>query len=1004
MNVFKHTLKYRGRISKEALSVLAALAVSQPSFAAEDKAADEEKMEKISVTGSRIKKATYESANPTTILSKDAITNRSHTNLADALNELPAFSPTGNSATGSQSRFSVGQNFVDFLGMGSQRTLTLVNGRRFVSSNAPTNLSGANPGSQVDLNLIPTALIERVETISIGGAPIYGSDAIAGTVNIILKKDFEGFEIDAQYGEATEGDAEKYRIQGIAGFNFDENRGNFTISAEYNDEKGLLMSDRDFTNDYYWFFDNPENTGVNDGIADKIYGKGRTISVVSPTGIPSMASFFPTDAFGFPNTVRDENGNQLQFGSDGRLTPINFGEGSGHPFFNYGGDGLRLQDYQQIKSPIERSLINALFTYELNENTTLSGELNYADTSADSLGTTSFYQSSIFMGTDQDALSVASDNAYLHPDDLAVLRNNGLGMFGEQFYIHKVLGNFSDGSVAGNDNELFRGVIALDGYFTYADRDFDWSMSVNYGKTESRSSGLELLNQEFYQAADAVIDPGTGEAVCRVNLTPETADPNCVAMNVFGDQISQQAVDYFITRSVSDAKITQKIFSASLAGELFENWAGSVAFAVGFEHREEDSKFTPDSLLTSELTRSPALKGVAGGFETDELFVEFEVPLVDSANSIPGISDSSFNAAIRYVDHSLTGGDTTWTTGLKGTFDVPVLEQDLSYRANFTHSIRSPSIVESYLPTQQVFRAAADPCHNQNIDKGPNPELRRANCIAHAQQLGVSDYDPATFNSFIVNSQQLGETSGNQELQNEVADSWTLGLIYSPSFLEGANLSVDYVNISIEDSIQQLALEEIMGACYDSPSLDNNLCQNFTRNENFQVSAFVDGYENAGEFELEALQFEFDYVLQTGEILPGDLQVNASAYHIIKHEFSVTGFDQNNLKGEIGTSDWRGLINLNYQQNSFNYSWQARYIGSAVNDNNDFADTRDKNPDSVWYHNATIRYDANDDLSIRLTINNIFDKKSYTGVESFTAVSAYDVIGTTWQFGANYKF
>jgi outer membrane receptor protein involved in Fe transport len=991
------------KFNKITLAICAALTYSQPSLAFEAKNAEED-VEKITVTGSRIKKATYESPNPTTVLSKDALTSRSHTNLADGLNELPAFSPTGSSPSGSQSRFSVGQNFVDFLGMGSQRTLTLVNGRRFVSSNAPTNLSGANPGSQVDLNLIPTALIERVETISIGGAPIYGSDAIAGTVNIILKNDFEGFEFDAQYGEATEGDAEKYRLQGIAGFAFDDNRGNFTISAEYNDEKGLMMADRDFTNDYYTFFDNPENTGVNDGIPDLIYGQGRVISVVSPTGIPSVANFFPLDAFGFPNTIRDADGNQLHFGANGRLTPINFGDPSGHPFFNYNGEGLRLQDYQQIRSPIERTLVNGLFSYDVNNNTTLSGEFNYADTSADSLGTTAFYQSSIFMGTDQDALTISSDNAYLHPEDLATLRANGLGMFGEQFYLHKVLGTYSNGSVAGTDNELMRGVIALDGYFTYADRDFDWNVSVNYGKTESESRGIELLNKEFYQAADAVIDPVTGEAVCRVNLDPATSDPNCVPMNVFGDQVTQEAMSYFITQSFSNAEVTQKVFSASIAGDLFESTAGSAAFALGYEHREEDSEFIPDSLLTSDLTRSPAMEKVIGGFETDEFFIEFEIPLIDSHMGILGFDKATFNGAIRYVDHSLAGGDTTWTAGLKGIFNLPLFEQDLSYRTNFTRSIRAPSIVESFLPTQQVFRSAGDPCDSRNIDKGGNPDVRRANCIADAAQSGYGDYNPDNFDSFITNSNQLGETSGNSNLENEVADSWTFGLVYSPSILETVNLSVDYVNISIEDSIQQLVIEDILEACYDTPDLASDLCNNFTRNDNFQITSFMDGYENAGTFELEGLQFEFDYLLAGGDFLPGDLKINASAYHVIKHEFSITGFDQNNLKGEIGTSDWRGLINLHYQQNSWSYSWQARYVGSAVNDNNDFADTRDQNPDSVWYHNATVSYEANEQLNLRLTINNIFDKKAYDGVDSFTAVSAYDVIGSTWQFGVKYRF
>ena len=240
--------------SKRKLGLFVALATcGAGSFSAPVYAADEEAMEEVVVTGSRIPRTGFDTMLPANVISSEFMERRGYTNVADALNEVTSFGGVGSGFQGGegdpddsdQNSFSTGQNFVNFFGLGSQRTLTLVNGRRFVSSSAPSLFTNQNPGVQVDLNTIPTSMVERVETVSVGGAPIYGADAIAGTVNIILKDDFEGLEISTSYGEAMDnGDMGETTFNLLYGGSFDNGRGSLVVGLEINDREGIIQADR----------------------------------------------------------------------------------------------------------------------------------------------------------------------------------------------------------------------------------------------------------------------------------------------------------------------------------------------------------------------------------------------------------------------------------------------------------------------------------------------------------------------------------------------------------------------------------------------------------------------------------------------------------------------------------------------------------------------------------------------------------------------------------------
>ena len=339
----------------------------------------------IVVTGSRIARPNFDTNAPAVIIDSEEIENRGLETLGQAINEQPSFGVPGSSPVGGQGgSFGSGQSFVNFLGLGSQRTLVLVNGRRFVSSNTATIFGPAASGLQVDLNTINTRLVERIETIAIGGAPIYGSDAIAGTINVITRQDFEGFEIDGQYGIAERGDAANYRIRGLWGANFSGGRGNVLVFGEYNKGEGLLLNDRERTRRSLFYrrcnpgsqfnqclFENRRIPYVSE--AGVVTVGGDVFGLNFPLSPDDQVLVFGAEGFGFSAT--DAQGNPLQFDAAGNLIPIDFGQPIGLPStFSIdfsGGNGFNLTNTQQLLTDTERYNVTLLANYQLTDNVRL---------------------------------------------------------------------------------------------------------------------------------------------------------------------------------------------------------------------------------------------------------------------------------------------------------------------------------------------------------------------------------------------------------------------------------------------------------------------------------------------------------------------------------------------------------------------------------------------------------------------------------------------------------
>jgi len=608
----------------------------------------------IVVTGSRIARPNFETLQPAVVINSAEIEARGFETLGQAINEQPAFgvpgaSPVGNAQGGS---FGSGQSFVNFLGLGDQRTLTLVNGRRFVGSNTASIFGPTAAGTQVDLNTINTKLVDRVETIAIGGAPIYGSDAIAGTVNVILKRDYEGLDVDGQMGISERGDARNYRVRVLAGHNFLDGRANLTASAEFNKGEGLLLNDRKITRQSLFEGDCPADSPHSVCVFPN-----RRIPSVSEGGVPiaswlvfgiplspeqaSDVQFFgfpDVDGNGVPGTMNDVmtafgfpggqdsvidpvTGLPMQFDNNGNLVPIDFGTRIGGPgSLNIdfsGGNGFNIANTGQLLTDTKRYNFNLLGSFNITDNVRLFGEGWYSYSKGTNLRNQPVYNSGLFgdPGTPDGNIAIRLDNPFLSQQARDIIEANLIQNpfydqdFCDQFYPGEAcfqLGRANTDLVSGratSTTNLYRFVLGLDGSFTIGDRKFDWEVVGNYGRSKTEGRERVLVQQNFANAVDAV-DEGVfnggapnGNIICRpgyVNAAIDTFNSTCSPLNLFGSgNVSQEALDYVTTEANPTGINKQKVFTASVNGPIFDLPGGDLGIALGFEHRKESTHFEP---------------------------------------------------------------------------------------------------------------------------------------------------------------------------------------------------------------------------------------------------------------------------------------------------------------------------------------------------------------------------------------------------------------------------
>jgi len=1010
------------------------LAQDKPATGDEAEKSEVKELEPIIVTGTRIKRAGFDTLEPAVVVSADYIKDRGLTNVADALNEIPGFG-VGVTPEGGQSGFGVAVNFVNRFGLGTNRTLTLVNGRRYVSSNAPTIFGPAGPGLQVDLNVVPSLLVDRIENIAIGGAPTYGSDAIAGVVNVILKRDFEGLDTTATYSITERGDAARYNVGALYGLNFNDGAGNATFSATWDKQEGALAIERDRFRQGLGFspnplasqvatqtgrtpqndgrvFPTPFNTGNGDGIPNAVLIRNTRLFSLTSGGLlfPGAGGFYNPNGTlrGFGAAANT----YYQFDRSGNLVPYN----PGTPFGTQnasGGDGFFLNETVQLTSDLERKTLFSSGRYFFTDAIEGFYEASYYNSEALELIDQSIYNVNLFGGA---STTITFPLAYAQLSDQARGILTGLGA--TNFRLSRASRDLVNNNGRG-ETDVYRGVVGLTGAFDALDRSFNWEVSANFGRNESSFFGTVLNQQNFVNALHVVRD-ASGNLVCSPTAVPglivpsvtgaastPVADPNCVPLNIFGEgRPSQAARNYVTGTTVTDSVISQSVFNANIGGTAFELPTGPLDFNVGFEHRVEKGEFSPNDFQVRGLGRAVPILANSGEFDTNEWFAETIIPLVNAEWEIPGLNRFDLTGKFRNVDNTVNGSFDTYTYGFQYR---PVA--DLEIRGNRTNSLRAPAIVELFTPVSNIFTFVPDPCDTRNVNGGTRPTVRQANCAAFYRQYNLN---PTNFTSIAVGATIPGTSSGDPNLGNEEAKAETIGVVLQPSFIPGFRMAVDYYSIEISNVIANLAAADIATGCFDNTDFNasdvnnaNSFCQRIIRGPDGQITTIRTGFVNGGFLDFTGQSIDLSYSRDLTEFdwgLEGRLDLSANLFRLRRLENSnnnvVTTFSVNTQ----GNAKRQYQYGAQYTLDKFSIGGQANYQSGVelVLDQFRTGDSQDLTRlESQWTYNANFTYAFTDNILVNLAVTNLTDEVAPFPVGG---LGVYDTLGRRYSVTLDWKF
>jgi outer membrane receptor protein involved in Fe transport len=930
----------------------------------------------IVVTGSRIRRPDFDTPNPVLSIGSDQVEKSGTTNLTDFLTGFPALQDSAGSDINGGENAGIGAtglNLLDLRNLGPQRTLVLVDGRRHVA---------AVPGSQsIDINSIPSDLVERVDILTGGASAIYGADGVSGVVNFVMKRNFDGITARGQNGISGRGDAGQRLIAVTAGKNFGQDRGNIAIALEHSEEDRLKYSQRrrESGENYLGFYlnpDDPENfpdyEGPNDnGIPDYVPLKNiRYFDTARQGGID-------VDFDGFPDYIVAAGGAVVPF-DPGDFVP---------DYFQQGGNGTLVSDYRLDLLPkINRNVVNVLTHYDVSPALTLFAEGKYAKNHAFSLGQPTF----------DYYLHISTDNPFLPAeiaanadDEVLVNRDNfDLGIRGENI-----------------DRQTWRGVLGARGEIG---GHANYEMSFVYGRTKVVNHYVgDMLTDRYYAAIDVVRDPLTGQPTCRVNVEPDwtpnqpdnytrpeipptTFQPGqCVPLNIFGEGVaSKAAIDWIQTNTTDRAELTQKVLSGSVSGDLSGVFTfpggGALGYAFGAEYRKETSGFVPDELSAQGLTFGNSLGVSKGSYDVKEAFGEVRLPLL---SKLPFANSLEFGGAVRLSDYSTIGSTTAWK------FDAmysPV--RDLTLTGTLSKAVRAPNIGELFGSPSQTFEFITDPCNINQLQNGT--QYRQANCAALISALGA---DPATYRDSR-STNIPGTSSGNESLSEEAAKTRTIGAILQPSFIPGLTARLDWYDIRIRKAINTASAQQIAQLCVDQPTLENVFCDAIDRQDGDEGTAEagnIIGFEvqpfNVARFRTTGVDLNLNYRFKTERA--GTFNLNVIGNYLRRLEFvSIPGADVSEGRGYSGYRSpkftantdlsWSmGRWTLNY--GLLYFSKTSRFDKQTMEGNPDIVDEKYRYLKERWQHDVYARVDVTDGFSFYGGINNLFDQKPEVGTRFY---------------------
>lgn len=1029
---------------------LAALAISAPALAqdadtiATDDTAD---VGAIVVTGSRINNPNIESANPVTVLTGEQIFETGNTSIGDQLNDLPQLRSTFSQSNSTRFLGTRGLNLLDLRGLGTQRTLVLVNGRRHVGSDVLSN------GVSVDTNTIPSDLVESIEVVTGGASAVYGSDAIAGVVNFILKDDYEGISTRAQAGLSKYADAGNQFVSVLAGTNFGDGRGNITAAFEFNHQNDYYASGRPNLrlNNGFLVTDTDPAGSVNgsDGVFDRTFYndiRSATIALGGMVAI-SQGANAPCGSNISPFTCT------YQFQQDGTLvkqTGTRSGIGPNGAYQGGNGSNNREGKLMALSPDLTRYSANLLGHYEISPAFVPFFEAKYVRAEAFGSQSGPFFSQGGTLGDPGGRERIRLDNPYLSAQARALLTEQFTATTANPNGGTKtaaVIAQIADGSYRFNlrrnwvdfgnrderiTRETFRIVGGVRGDFN---DDWNYELSVNYGEHKEENLIQGNVNIQRYLLGVDTTRDANGNIVCRSQLDPNNTisyltgnplsagdDPRlaadiaaCVPINPFGlGSVSQEARNYVLVDSRANGKITQFDVQGFVAGDtsgFFNLPGGPVSFVVGGEYRRETLAYDLDDLTQAGYAFYNAIPAFdAPAFEVKEAYGEIALPIMSGT---PGFEELTLRANGRIADYKGATG-TVYSYGGEAVWK-PI--EDITLRGTYARAVRAPNLSELYSAVGQNYAPGfADPCSARNLATGS------ANRVANCKAAGA----PANYDYVYSSSLEI-LSGGNVNLTEETSDSYTAGFVLQPRFIPGLSISADYYDIQVNKAISSVSAQDIVDLCYDSPTLDNIYCPLFQRagaqggpngEQPFQIleGSLLQSSLNFAKLKVRGIDTQVSYNRYTSF---GKLALNAVWTHVLANDTFTNPGDptfRDSALDELAdpTDSVSANANLTVGKVTFGYSMRwldAMYLNTyedynSINgnppENTDYAPIK-KYPDT-FYHDIRVALDVNDNFNAYVGVDNVFNTQPPYGLTGIGAGSGiYDNRGQYFYVGVKAK-
>ena len=930
-------------------------------------------MEEVVITGSRMVRSDLSAPSPVVTLSADAVQNAGNVTIEETLNELPQLASDNTSSVNSGG--GSGILTADLRGLGPERTLVLVNGRRFT----PADSRGLT-----DLSSIPDALIERVEIMTGGASAVYGSDAVAGAINFVLKDDFEGIEFNVFYSETDKGDAPTEKYDLTIGGNFAEGRGNAVVSATWTDRGDVFFQDRDYS-------------------SISLFESGGELVPGGSSNIPgTRVGIVPSDVLGLNGLPFDPN---TACSGGASLNGVRFGEqGVVQPFCDPD-DRFNFAEGNYLLRPMERLQFTALADFDISENVTAYTELAFMENvnewqqapnagGIQSAGAPrgvfripNYANNPVLFDATREFLVANPEFFDADGDGNADIISTGRRSLETGFRTYRY------------DRTSYSATAGLKGNFKAAERTVNWDLFTQYqrSKTIEDISG-QLSTLRLSLGTDVTVDPD-GTARCTNEFL------GCVPVNFLGlNSITPEAADFISPNHGVTDVLERSVWGGFISADVMELPAGPLTIGAGFEYRDDQYSFRPDTAAQGgEFTANPQ-PPIEAAIDLTEFFFEARVPILAG---MTGVDYLGAEFAGRSSDYSTVGRVSTWQGALSYS---PV--DWARFRTSYNVAIRAPNLDELFATQNIGFSAGDDLC-----DKDLNPSQEQKNlCV----QQGIAADRIDTFDQ--INVGLSVRSGGNPNLEEEEATTFTFGVVLSPPMVDGLNVTLDYYNIEIENAVNQLTAQQVINNCFSQGDNSSETCQAINRFPNGQID-FVDARSlNVAEITASGLDLQADYSF--------DLPRGLSAFDVasMRLSFIASWAFENELVSQPGEEgldclgyfggpcsgfntfiqpDAKYLTNLSYTSGPLFARLQWRIIpgidlfpgaGNVVD-----------SIDAVNYFDLNFNYSVSDRVSLRLGFENITDEEppilgfSLAG-DANVDISLYDVLGRRFFGGVNVRF